>query len=633
MFSDLRTALWHLRKGGVKQLTRHLEYKERLRLEASTSEEDIATVETERRQKLRGFDPHDFPELAPNENRPKAFGNYRVGVILDDFSQMAWGSEFTVIQIMPDTWEESISDIDFLLVESAWQGNEAAWRYQVVGSAAPSEGLRELISWCQGHDVPTVFWNKEDPEHFEDFIDTAVLFDFVATTDEECVARYQEYEGFSGEVFVLPFAAQPSVHHPIRDQISARHQIGDVCFAGTYFRHKFERRREQMDLILNAGIVASQNLNSALTIYSRNEAVDEKYTFPEPFDDWVVDALPYSKMLAAYRGYKVFLNVNTVEDSSTMFSRRVLELLASGTAVVSTKSKGLSRFFSETEVVVVDEPVEAESAIESLVRSPNLRDRMVHRAQRNIWENHTYTHRAELMLSKLGLDTSNSVTHKPRVSVIMPTMRPELFESALAQIQAQEGVELEVLVATHGFKATEREYPNVRFFEFSRETSLGQCLNSLIERATGDYVAKMDDDDLYGPSYLRDGINALRYSGAAVVGKQASYLYQEDSDELILRKKWREHLWTDMVLGATLVTRRETFDSIKFRDLEHGEDTQFLKDVVESGGKIYSADRFNYIQVRGIGKHTWSVSSAELKRNGQVETFGLNVKHVFVNED
>ena len=58
-----------------------------------------------------------------------------------------------------------------------------------------------------------------------------------------------------------------------------------------------------------------------------------------------------------------------------------------------------------------------------------------------------------------------------------------------------------------------------------------------------------------------------------------------------------------------------------------------VKDVVESGGKIYSADRFNYIQVRGIGKHTWSVSSAELKRNGQVETFGLNVKHVFVNED
>src|SRR5699024_1343783 len=131
----------------------------------------------------------------------------------------------------------------------AWQGNEAAWRYQVVGSAAPSEGLRKLISWCQEHDVPTVFWNKEDPEHFEDFIDTAVLFDFVATTDEECVARYQEYEGFSGEVFVLPFAAQPSFHHPIRDQISARHQIGDVCFAGTYFRHKFERRREQMDLI------------------------------------------------------------------------------------------------------------------------------------------------------------------------------------------------------------------------------------------------------------------------------------------------------------------------------------------------------------------------------------------------
>ena len=632
MFSDLRTALWHLRKGGVRQLARHLEHKERLRLETSTDDEDKAQVEARRREKLRGLDPLDFPEYEPNSNRPKPFGDFRVGAILDDFSQLAWGSEFTLVQMLPGTWKESVKGIDFLLVESAWQGNSGAWRYQIVGSNAPSANLEELVSWCRSNNVPTVFWNKEDPEHFDDFISTAVLFDYVATTDADCVARYESYRDFEGVAFVLPFAAQPSFHNPIRDQISARHQIGDVCFAGTYFRHKFPQRREQMDLVLNAGVEASNNLKSALTIYSRNEEVDEKYTFPEPFNEWVVGALPYNKMLAAYRGYKVFLNVNTVENSPTMFSRRVLELLASGTPVVSTPSRGLSNFFSDDEVVIVDDCDNATSRIESLVRSSNTRDRLVHRAQRNIWETHTYTHRAEEVIKKLGLDSSNSFTGRPSVSVIMSTIRPEFLDSALAQFKSQEGIDLEILVATHGFEVVSEDYPGVKFIEVSGEKSLGHCLNLLVAAASGDYIAKMDDDDLYGPNYLRDQINSLRFSGATVVGKQASYLYLEETEELILRKKWREHLWTDMVLGATLVGARETFETIKFQDVGRGEDTQFLKDVVSSGGHIYSADRFNYIQIRNTQSHTWDVHADELKKNGQVETYGLNVKHVFVGE-
>ena len=633
MFSDLRTALWHLRKGGVKQLSRYLEHKERLRLESSADNEDIAKVEAVKRQKMRGFDPHDFPDFEPNEKRPKTFGQYRAGVILDDFSLIAWGCEFETVQLMPGSWKVSIEAIDFLLVESAWQGNGGAWRYQVAGRAAPSAEIRELISWCRDNQIPTVFWNKEDPEHFDDFIATAALFDYVATTDEDCVDLYTNHEDFNGLSFVVPFAAQPSIHNPIRDQISARYQIGDVCFAGTYFKHKFARRREQMDLILNAGIAASQNLNSAMTIYSRNESIDEKYAFPEPFADWVVDGLTYSKMLAAYRGYKVYLNVNTVENSRTMFSRRVLEILASGTPVVSTPSVGLSNFFSESEIAIVEEFEEATSSIESLVRSSNTRDRMVHRAQRKIWENHTYAHRAEMMFREMGLDATSPDIGTPSVSVVMSTIRPECLEAALEQIRNQKGVNLEILVATHGFRADPEKFPGVKFLEVSSEKSLGYCLNTLVGEATGDYIAKMDDDDLYAPDYLRDQVNALRFSGATVVGKQASYLYLEESDELVLRKQWREHLWTDMVLGATLVARRVTFEEIKFQDLEHGEDTRFLRDVIARGGHIYSSDRFNYIQIRSSGIHTWDVSSAELKRNGQVETFGLNTKHVFVGEE
>ena len=43
-------------------------------------------------------------------------------------------------------------------------------------------------------------------------------------------------------------------------------------------------------------------------------------------------------MLTAYKGYKVFLNVNSVVDSPSMCARRIFEINAAGTPVVTTPS-------------------------------------------------------------------------------------------------------------------------------------------------------------------------------------------------------------------------------------------------------------------------------------------------------
>lgn len=58
------------------------------------------------------------------------------------------------------------------------------------------------------------------------------------------------------------------------------------------------------------------------------------YKFPEQFQSDIIGELNYTDMIKAYKFYKVFLNVNSTKDSPTMFSRRVFELLASGTNVL-----------------------------------------------------------------------------------------------------------------------------------------------------------------------------------------------------------------------------------------------------------------------------------------------------------
>ena len=63
----------------------------------------------------------------------------------------------------------------------------------------------------------------------------------------------------------------------------------------------------------------------------------------------------------AYRSYKIFLNVNSVMNSDTMFSRRVFEILASSTHV-STPSEGMKDASDGVKVVdTLDDAKHAEA--------------------------------------------------------------------------------------------------------------------------------------------------------------------------------------------------------------------------------------------------------------------------------
>lgn len=572
----------------------------------------------------------DIPTYEAN-SRDKPFGELRVAVIMDDFSLQAWGHEFTTVEVTPGSWKESLAEgFDLLFVESAWNGNHGAWQYQLTGSKAPSVSLIELVEACREAGIPAVFWNKEDPPHFEDFLDTARLFDAVFTSDSTRLDIYRERLGHD-RIEALSFAAQPSIHNPIRNP--HLHQRGDIAFAGMYFAHKYPERREQMDLLLGAADRVSKSRGYEFTIYSRFLGKDANYQFPSPLDKHVVGSLPYDRMLSAYGAHKVFLNVNSVVDSPSMCARRVFEITAAGTSVVSTPSAALKEFFPSDEVPLVDEPQQAEWTLRALLRSPELRDRGVHQAQRRIWNNHTYTHRASQILRAAGLPSDTPILKRPSVTAMVSTNRPAQLDHVIEQVGQQEGVDVQLAIVTHGFeadiaeltaKANDLGLDNVEFFYGDPSWALGNCLNHLVSVSEGSYAAKVDDDDIYAPQYLADQINALRYTGADLVGKQACYLYLSDLDATLLRFPEREHLWTTFVAGPTLVAPTMTFRENPFESRTRGEDSAFLRAVSESGGRTYSTDRFNFMQMRIGHSHTWQSDDLEFLANSDMIASGYN---------
>lgn len=628
---DIRSALWHLRSGGITQVR---EWQLRRNAEAGyLVPENVRGAQGgwygKKSNRRLSFAPFSRPDVGPR--RP----DLRVAVILDDFSMQAFSYEWELIAIQKDSWKEdlSVSAVDMVFIESAWSGNGGSWRHQLTGTNGPSATVVELLQWCRAQGIPTVFWNKEDPPHFLDFLPLAKLFDYVFTSDSNKLEDYRSELGHD-RIQTLPFAAQPAIHNPIRPPHGR--QSRGVAFAGMYFAHKYPERRDQLEALLQGALDAESKSGLKLEIFARHMDADANYQFPAPFDRSVVGSLSYEQMLTAYRAYRIFLNANSVVDSPSMCARRIFEISASGTPIVSAPSKAIPEFFNDDEVFLAETIDQATDVINALASNPELGERAVHRAQRKIWSVHTYAHRAESIVA-MALPNESTAVRLPTVSALVSTNRPHQLEHVFASVGRQTGVDIELVLLTHGFQPQVGAIDRLRdkyavqslvVLNAGEEKTLGECLNDCVDASGGEIVSKMDDDDIYCPDYMSDMLHALNYSGAQIVGKQAHYMYVEKFDATILRNPLQEHRRSRMVMGPTLTGSRGVFLSHRFEPLGRGEDTAFLKSIISDDAAIYSSDRFNYCQVRHGSGHTWTISDNELLASGEIKFFGRPEGHI-----
>ncbi|MGO4956330.1 glycosyltransferase family protein [Luteococcus sp. Sow4_B9] len=595
--ASARKALWHLREGGFPQLREHL--KRRRRGTVVTWKGDLFTRADDGSML---FHPFQWPKSAPRRD-------LRVGTIADDFTRAAFGYEWQSVLLKPSTWREQVDGIDLLFVESAWHGNHDTWQYQLTGSKAPTDEVRALVAACRERGIPTVFWNKEDPTHFEDFLDSARLFDHVLTTDASCVPRYRESLGHD-RVDVLPFAVQERIVNPVR-RLHGEHERG-IAFAGTWFNHKYPERRDQMRLLFDAALEAEDDENR-FEIFSRFLGDDERYQFPSPYAERVVGSLSFDQMLSAYRAYKVFLNVNTVTDSETMFARRLLEITACGTPVVTTPTPAIRAFLGDG-VAQVDSTPLATLVIDELLHDRDAARRLVHLGQRELWRSHTYSHRVDQVLQAVGLP--GAMPPSNQVSVVMSTKRPHQLDHALEQVARQSDVEIQWLLGAHGFevgadfrdRAAERGV-DLQALSAPDDWPLGRVLNALVERSDAPIVSKMDDDDLYFEHYLSDLLAAQRITGADVVGKYERWVHLAQRDLTVLASEGMAWRPSNLVAGPTITTTRDVARQVSFPALNRSEDTGFLQAVTAAGGTIIATDPFNFVQMRqgADGGHSWNV--------------------------
>ncbi|WP_329173315.1 glycosyltransferase family 2 protein [Streptomyces sp. NBC_01477] len=124
------------------------------------------------------------------------------------------------------------------------------------------------------------------------------------------------------------------------------------------------------------------------------------------------------------------------------------------------------------------------------------------------------------------------------ISVVIPTHhRPHLLPEALASLSRQVFGDFEVVVVNDGGPTLVdvlrpwRDRLPLRLFELPRRTGVSHARNVGIDHAEGEYLAFLDDDDIFLPRHLARAYQALAlgradfvYCSALVAGERMSEL-------------------------------------------------------------------------------------------------------------
>ena len=236
-------------------------------------------------------------------------------------------------------------------------------------------------------------------------------------------------------------------------------------------------------------------------------------------------------------------------------------------------------------------------------------------ARRWAYRNHAPWVRARRLLEIAGVDAPRP---GPRVAGILVSNRPDDTAAAIAGFLRQTHPDLELVVGLHGSPMTadiERALAAatipVVVLELDRSLVLGECLNRAIAATSAPVLAKIDDDDHYGPGHIEDSVHALAYGGADIVGKGAQYTFVEGRDTTVLRRPRQEEMLIDgSPNGATLVFRRSVWEEVGFPHRPRHVDTGFLRAARSIGARVYAGSRWEFCYVRRRSGHTWTADEA-----------------------
>lgn len=173
------------------------------------------------------------------------------------------------------------------------------------------------------------------------------------------------------------------------------------------------------------------------------------------------------------------------------------------------------------------------------------------------------------------------IPKKPFVSICTPTFNRRPFIPMAIKCfenQTYPKDKMEWIIIDDGTDKIEdlvSHIPQVRYFKYDEKMTLGKKRNLSNEKAIGDIIIYMDDDDYYPPDRVKHAVDTLRTSKALCAGSSAMYIYFKHINKMYQFGPYGPNHST----AATFAFKRELLTKTKFdEESSVAEEKKFLKD-------------------------------------------------------
>lgn len=220
----------------------------------------------------------------------------------------------------------------------------------------------------------------------------------------------------------------------------------------------------------------------------------------------------------------------------------------------------------------------------------------------------------------------------PAVSAVLVTHRPDHLPHVVEHLAGLNYPHLQIVIGLHGLTVDDgvfarlRELHEVLVVPIDRDLSLGEALQMATDRADGQVITKLDDDDHYGAEHIWDLVLARMYSGAELVGKALDWIHVAADDIMAFRPVYAAESYATFVAGGTMLISKADLAAVGgWRPVPKSVDRALIDSVKRHGGLVYRTHGLGYVYVRhGIG-HTATVDDRHFLTENEQQWQGLLV--------
>jgi len=177
--------------------------------------------------------------------------------------------------------------------------------------------------------------------------------------------------------------------------------------------------------------------------------------------------------------------------------------------------------------------------------------------------------------------TKIKLSKQPFVSICTPTFNRRPFIPVIIKCfenQTYPRDKMEWIIVDDGTDKIEdlvSHLPYVRYFKYDEKMTVGKKRNITNEKAKGDIIVYMDDDDYYPPDRVSHAVEKLTGSKALCAGSSAMFIYFKHIDKMFQFGPYGPNHAT----AATFAFKKELLNQTKFNEESSvAEERNFLKD-------------------------------------------------------